>query len=224
MVAGLVLTNNGNLYGVAQYGGNSACLYGCGTIFRITPGGLFTTLYSFCSQPGCTDGQYPNQALIQAANGNLYGTANVGRYLGGTIFKLTPSGTLTNLYSFCSQVGCPDGGSANSLVQSTNGVFYGTTNSGGTYGYGTVFAFSTGQAPFVETRPTIGKVGEGVTILGYELTGATSVTFNGIPASFTVVSSTHITATVPAGATTGKVRVITPSGTLSSNKAFEVAP
>jgi len=110
------------------------------------------------------------------------------------------------------------------LVQGTNGVFYGTTPDGGANGDGTVFALSTGQAPFVMTRPTIGKVGEAVTILGYKLTGATSVTFNGIAATFTVISSTEITTTVPAGATTGKVQVTTPSGTLTSNIAFEVAP
>jgi uncharacterized protein (TIGR03437 family) len=61
-----------------------------------------------------------------------------------------------------------------------------------------------------------------ITILGYKLTGATSVTFNGTPASFVVHSGTEITTTVPAGATTGKVEVITPDGTLSSNVEFRV--
>jgi hypothetical protein len=89
---------------------------------------------------------------------------------------------------------------------------------------GVVFSLSTGEPPFVETRPTIGVVGETVTIIGYGLTGATSVTFNGTPAAFTVEASTAILARVPSGATSGKVQVITPSGTLSSNKAFQVAP
>ena len=63
-----------------------------------------------------------------------------------------------------------------------------------------------------------------VTIIGYGLTDATSVTFNGIPTAFNVDAATAITTTVPAGATSGKVQVVTPSGTLSSNVSFEVAP
>jgi len=72
--------------------------------------------------------------------------------------------------------------------------------------------------------PTAGKVGEQVKILGNNLTGSTRVTFNGTPASFTVVSSSEIDTTVPGGATTGKVRVTTPSGTLTSNVDFQVMP
>jgi uncharacterized protein (TIGR03437 family) len=80
-----------------------------------------------------------------------------------------------------------------------------------------------GLGPFVKTLPTSGKVGSTVKILGTKLTGATSVTFNGLAAaSFTVVSSTEITATVPTGATTGTVQVVTPRGTLSSNVPFRV--
>jgi hypothetical protein len=74
----------------------------------------------------------------------------------------------------------------------------------------------------VKTQTTSGKVGAAVKILGTDLTGATNVTFNGTEATFTVVSASLITTTVPTGATTGKVRVVTPSGTLSSNVAFRV--
>src|SRR5207245_3790205 len=100
------------------------------------------------------------------------------------------------------------------LVQDTNGRFYGTTAFGGTstncsLGCGTVFSLSVGLGPFVETQPTSGKVGAAVKILGTNLTGATSVTFNGTAAVFKVVSSSEITTTVPAGATTGKVKVVT---------------
>jgi hypothetical protein len=116
-------------------------------------------------------------------------------------------------------------------MQGTDGVFYGTTESGGSitdcapnFGCGTVFALSVGQAPFVQTRPTIGVVGETVTILGDELKGATSVTFNGSPATILLDDATVILAKVPTGATTGKVQVVTPSGTLTSNVAFEVTP
>jgi uncharacterized repeat protein (TIGR03803 family) len=221
---GLVEAANGDLYGTTAYGGAGAS----GTIFKLTPNGTLTTTYNFCSQSDCADGNTPSTGLIQAASGNLFGITN-----SGTIFKITPNGTLTTLYSFCAQAGCPK--LPVGLTQATNGIFYGTTSTGGTgggpdcpyaafSGCGTIFAFSTGQAPFIETRPTIGVVGEKTTILGYELTGATSVTFDGIPAIFTVDASTAITTTVPAGATTGKVQVITPRGTLSSNTNFEVVP
>jgi uncharacterized protein (TIGR03437 family) len=83
---------------------------------------------------------------------------------------------------------------------------------------------SLGLGPFVETQPTSGKVGAKVIILGNNLTDATSVTFNGKAAIFTVVSSAEITTTVPSGATTGKVRVKIPSRTLVSNVNFRVTP
>ena len=70
--------------------------------------------------------------------------------------------------------------------------------------------------------PAGGRVGKQVLILGNGLTGSTSVTFNGIPATFTVESDTYIQATVPAGATTGKVSVETASGILNSNPQFVV--
>jgi uncharacterized protein (TIGR03437 family) len=74
----------------------------------------------------------------------------------------------------------------------------------------------------VRTAPTAGKVGRSVLIIGNGLTGSTSVTFNGMAAAFTVESDTYIKATVPAGATTGTVSVVTPSGTLKSNPQFVV--
>lgn len=81
-----------------------------------------------------------------------------------------------------------------------------------------------GLGPFVQTVPTSGKVGTAVGILGTNLTGATSVAFNGTATTFTVVSSSFIKTTVPAGATTGTVQVVTPSETLSSNVPFRVRP
>lgn len=93
---------------------------------------------------------------------------------------------------------------------------------GGRGQMGTIFSLSVGLGPFVKTQTTSGQLGEPVNILGTDLTGATSVTFNGVAATFTVVSSTLITTTVPAGATTGTAQVITPSGTLSSNVLFRV--
>jgi hypothetical protein len=108
-------------------------------------------------------------------------------------------------------------------VQDTNGDFYGTT-SGTVLEDGTVYSPSVGLGPFVETQTTSGKVGAAVKILGNDLTGTTSVTFNGTAAVFTVVSPSLITTTVPTGATTGKAHVVTPSGALSSTVAFRVLP
>ena len=115
-----------------------------------------------------------------------------------------------------------------SLIQATDGNLYGTTSESGAnpgpdgFSGGTVFRISLGLPPFVKTQPRIGKVGGTVEILGTDLTGATSVTLNGTPVSFTVKSSSLIVATVPAGATTGTILVVTPAGTLKSNVPFEV--
>lgn len=219
--SGLVQANNGNLYGTTFAGGANGA---AGTIFRITLGGTLATLYNFCTQPNCPDGFDPAEGVVQGTDGNLYGTVNGGSNNGGKLFKLAHDGTLTTLYSFCLQSGCPDGSDPVGLGQGTDGNFYGTTDVGGAHGFGAVFSLSVGLGPFVKTLPASGQVGRRVEILGTDLTGATSVTFNGTAATFTVVSSSLITATVPAGATTGKVRVLTPGGTLSSNRAFQVIP
>ena len=81
-----------------------------------------------------------------------------------------------------------------------------------------------GLGPFIETQPTSGKVGKAVKLLGTNLTGATSVTFNGTPATFKVVSRSLMTTTVPSGATTGKVQVTILAGMLKSNVSFRVRP
>ncbi len=227
--ASLVQATNGDLYGTATGGGT----YDGGTVFKITTEGALTTLYSFCTQTDCTDGSYP-WGLIQATDGNFYGTTfSGGAYGHGTIFEMTPRGALKTLYSFCAQSGCTDGANPYAaLVQDTNGTFYGTTSDGGTYnvtypcdggGCGTVFSLSVGLSPFVKTQPTSGKVAAAVKILGTDLTGATSVSFNGTEAAFTVNSTgSAISTSVPAGATTGTVQVVTPTGALSSNVPFRV--
>ncbi len=224
--AGLAQATNGNFYGTTFAGG----AHDLGTVFKITLSGNLTTVHSFCSvgYPDCADGDLPRfGALVQATNGDLYGTAPSGgaQIYYGIIFKITPGGSLTTLYSFCPQSGCPDGDDPRgTLVQDTNGNLYGTTFAGGANGFGTVFSLSVGLGPFVETQTTSGKVGAHVKILGTNLTGATSVTFNGTTATFHVVSSSEITTTVPTGASTGKVKVVTPHGTLTSNVNFRVTP
>jgi uncharacterized repeat protein (TIGR03803 family) len=216
--AALVQATDGNLYGTTLYGGaNCVPDGGCGTVFKITTGGALTTLHRFDEG----DGANPYAALVQATDGNLYGTTESGGAVGaGTVFKITPSGKLTTLHRF--DVG--DGANPNAgLVKYTDGKLYGTTQTGGVHGLGTVFSLSVGLGPFVETQPTSGKVGAAVKILGTDLTGASSVTFNGTAARFTVVSKSEIKTTVPAGATTGTVEVTTPKGTLKSNVVFRVS-
>ena len=227
--AGLVQANNGDFYGTTYQAGAN----GLGTVFRITPGGVLTTIYSFCSEISCADGAEPEAALVAATNGDFYGTTAHGGSAPqnglGTAFKITPGGTLTTLYTFRLQDDrCLHGCYPAGLVQDTNGDLYGTTTDGGEYGapygYGTVFSLSVGLGPFVQPRPTSGEVGTVVRILGSGLTGATGVSFNGVAAVFDVVSGSEITATVPTGATSGKIEVVTPSGTLSSNTSFRVLP
>jgi uncharacterized repeat protein (TIGR03803 family) len=137
--AALVQATDGNFYGTTSGVGPSA---NNGTAFKITPNGTLTTLYSFCSLSSCADGTNPLAALVQATDGNFYGTTPDGGANGyGTVFKLTAGGTLTPLHSFNVTDGAyPRGG----LVQGTDGNFYGTTSgthpiTGTFVGFGTVF-------------------------------------------------------------------------------------
>jgi uncharacterized repeat protein (TIGR03803 family) len=231
---GLLQGSDGDFYGSTFGGGayhNSPCndFRGCGTIFQISPAGTLTTLYSFCAQTGCPDGYNP-VAVVQATDGNFYGpTSNGGANNYGTIFQITPTGTLTTLYSFCPNgYPCADGTNPDAgLVQGTNGNFYGTTPTGGAStacdsGCGTVYGLSVGLGPFVSFVRSSGKVGWKVEILGQGFKGTTGVSFDGTAANFVVHSATYLTATVPQGATTGFVTVTTPGGTLQSNIPFRV--
>jgi uncharacterized repeat protein (TIGR03803 family) len=217
--AGLVEAANGDFYGTTAGGGVQSDY---GTVFQITPSGTLTTLLSFDG----TDGAYPYAGLVQATDGNFYGTTQFGgANAKGTVFQITPSGTLTTLYSFCAQTGCTDGEGPNAvLIQATDGDFYGTTEYGGTNNAGVVFSLSVGLGPFIETTTTAGQAGAAVEILGTDLTGATSVAFNGTAAVFKVAASSLIKTIVPAGATSGTVQVVTPGGTLSSSQPFQVLP
>jgi len=226
---GLVQASNGDFYGTTAWGD------GFGTVFEMAPSGRLVTLYRFCAQPSCADGTRPIAGLVQATNGDLYGSTALGGVennlcpsggLGcGTIFEITPTGNLATLYSFCSQTNCIEGDFPDAaLMQATNGILYGTTYYGGTSNYGTTFSLDVGIGPFVTFVRAAGKVGQTGPILGQGFTGTTSVMLNGIPANFKVISDTFIKATVPPGATTGYVTVTTPTGILTSNVPFQVIP
>jgi len=218
-LGGLVLGSDGNFYGTTFSGGT----YNYGTVFKITPAGRLTTLHNFRqSNPNGMGGCHPAVPLVQASDGNFYGTTTACGANGlGTVFRITPFGSLSTLYSFdTTEIPSPivSGG----LVQATDGNLYGTFASGGQYGQGMVFRFAVGLTPFVKTLPAIGKVGSTIEILGTGLIGARSVTFNGVPTTFSVKSASLITAVVPTGATSGKIEVTTSSGTLQSNVAFYI--
>ena len=150
----LVAGSNGDLYGTTYGGGASSA----GTVFEITPSGALTTVYSFCAQPNCSDGQAPDWGLVKAASGNFYGTTVEGGVKGycpasgcGTVFEITPSGALTTVYSFCAQPNCSDGQSpAGTLLWTSSGALYGTTQLGGIISSscngscGTAFSISAG--------------------------------------------------------------------------------
>jgi uncharacterized repeat protein (TIGR03803 family) len=217
-LAGIIQSNDGTLYGTTYEGG----AYNQGTVYKITPAGVFTTIYSFCN---CGDGANPFGALVEATDRSIYGTTNLGGANDyGTVFAINPAGTLTTLHSFSNADGAyPEGG----LLQATDGNLYGTTASGGDSacqygGCGTLFRLSLGLSPFVHPLTSFGRAGQSIFILGTNLEGTTSVTFNGNVASFTVLSATSIRATVPSDATTGIIQVVTPGGTLNSNVPFTV--
>jgi uncharacterized repeat protein (TIGR03803 family) len=274
--AGLVQATDGNFYGTTALGGDrSACPdTGCGTVFEINPSGTLTTLHRFDTETQPNSGAVPFAELIQARNGNLYGatTGEYGDDYYSSIFRITPSGILTTMYTFCltlnsncsagtfawagviqatdsnfygTLIGYQEWGVPSAiyqitptgaltplcnldgyqpyggLIQATDGNFYGTASSDE---FGTVYKLSMGLAPFVETQPNSGPVGATVNILGMDLTGVTSVTFHGTEAKFKVVSPSYLRATVPSGATSGFVKVMTSTGPLISNVVFAVTP
>ncbi len=127
---GLTQGADGNIYGTTLGGGvTDNCNTGStsGTFFQLTPAGTLTTLAVFCRLTGF----HPNSPLVQAANGNFYSTTAMGGVSTsadqGTVYEMTPTGSITSLYSFCLQTGCPDGKTPIGLALGTDGNFYGTT-------------------------------------------------------------------------------------------------
>jgi uncharacterized repeat protein (TIGR03803 family) len=135
---------DGNFYGTTPSGGAQQK----GVIFRVTPQGVLTVLYNFCSQPNCTDGNGPHGGLILARDGNFYGTTaqggseNIKAGGNGTIYRITPQGAYTVMHSFCGAA-CAEGQSPYyGVIQAAGETFFGTTLAGGTNGMGTVYKMS----------------------------------------------------------------------------------
>ncbi len=142
--APLILASDGNFYGTTAGGGASYA----GTVFQITQAGAEPWVFSFSGGgaiSGSTDGAYPAAGLIQGTDGNLYGTTSSGgKYIHpGTVFRITPTGVETVLYSFSGGggvSGSTDGAYPYSgVIEASDGNFYGVTSEGGAYGEGTVF-------------------------------------------------------------------------------------
>lgn len=130
--AGLIQGSDGDFYGTTYFGGSN----GFGTVFKVTPAGTETVLYSFGAG---SDGQHPYAGVIQGSDGNFYGTTYQGGTSGlGTVYKITPSGTETVLHSFAG--GNSDGASPEAGVnQGSDGNLYGNTFQGGAARLGTIF-------------------------------------------------------------------------------------
>jgi uncharacterized repeat protein (TIGR03803 family) len=212
----VIQASDGNLYGTAAGWGG----LGWGTIYKVTRNGTLVDLYDFNGQ---TDSGGPVAGLVQATDGNLYGVASGGGFNNdnGTIYSLNHQGIFSPVHTF-------DGTSGSdpnvNMLQHTNGLFYGDTTQGGAYADGVFYSFDLGLKPFVSVLPPAGKIGKTIEILGQGFTGATAVSFNGVPAKFKVIEDTFLRAIVPKGARTGFLKVMTPNGTLTSNRQFIVIP
>jgi len=135
--AGVISDGKGNLYGTTFLGGPS----GAGVVFTVSPEGKETVIYSFCRQANCADGKQPPSGVISDANGNLYGTTwGGGASNEGVVFKVSPKGEETVLYSF---TGGADGANPYAgVISDAKGNLYGTTSGGGASSSGVVFEVS----------------------------------------------------------------------------------
>jgi uncharacterized repeat protein (TIGR03803 family) len=158
----LIQDKSGNLFGTTGAGGAN----NFGAVYSLAPNGAEQVLYSFANQ---NDGDAIAYGLAEDKNGNFYGTAYEGGPNNqGEVYEVTPGGTKTTLWAFCSQANCTDGdGPLSQLVVDKHGNLYGTTLVGGMYGWGTVFELSPpgkGQTQWTETvLHSFANVGDGIT-------------------------------------------------------------
>jgi uncharacterized repeat protein (TIGR03803 family) len=223
----LVEASDGNLYGTCYSGGAN----GTGTAFRISMKGVFTKIFDFPAEGASGSiGNFPRAGLIQASDGNLYGTAwEGGASNDGTIYQLSLAGAGTLEASFDSTTGESRLGAA---VQGSDGRLYvtaqynGGANSGGVQDQGAISVLNTELAtppPAIVSFPLKAKPGVKITILGSSFIGTTAVMFsNNVPAVFVVDGSGVMTVTVPATATTGPIKITNAGGTTTSTKPFTV--
>jgi uncharacterized repeat protein (TIGR03803 family) len=213
----LVQNSSGTFYSTTQDGGTQ----GEGTIYEISTSLSANGMHSFGAFFG--DGEYPSAGLALGTDGNYYGsTAEGGTYDDGTLFNISTSGTYSELYSFNNSANLTQMAPLSPPVEYTTGTLYGVTEYGGTSNDGTVYSLNNGLTAFVNSPLFTGKEGSSVLLIGNHLSGASKVTFNGMPATFKVNSNTHMTATVPHGASSGWIEVTTSEGAVKSRKEFVV--
>jgi uncharacterized repeat protein (TIGR03803 family) len=216
----LVQASSGTLYGALKaYELNQAQFY------EIDPSGSNFQLFP---QIGILSGFFIG-STIQASDGNLWTAFSYTSDTNGGILAMSPeTGAILQNISFSNtNASLPDGG----VIQGADGKIYGTATNGGTVAKGkmaggTVWSLDAGlpaPAGTVATfTPASGAVGSEVTIRGSRFIGTTAVTFNGVSAAFTVLNTSFITTTVPAGATSGPIAVKNLGGTTVSTEQFTV--
>jgi uncharacterized repeat protein (TIGR03803 family) len=232
-VAGLVEGTDGNFYGTtAQGGSHQGCTDGCGTVFKVTPGGEFATIYQFCTDGVCHDGQ-GGTGLALGVDSNFYGTTPNGGTGSGTVFRITPAGLFTTLNTFASGGSSPTG----ELVLGNDGSFYGTTVYGGTDNSGTVFKltpngtlttlynfdYPSGAAPYGGLLQATTGVFYGATTQGGDLGCGNGVTGCGILYSLDTGLDSFVTFVVRAGKV-GKTTGILGQGSLERPAFHSMAP
>src|ERR1043166_2351540 len=142
-------------------GASTNCTSGCGSVFRISPRGVFTNLYSFTRS--LSDEAFAQAGLVQGSDGNFYAKTFWGGANGnwGTVFRISPDGNFTNLHSFIGSDGYePEAG----LLQGSDGNFYGTTSGGGANDYGTVFKLTVPLNPPANQISSVGVAGSDVVV------------------------------------------------------------
>ncbi|MBZ5570946.1 MAG: hypothetical protein LAO09_03595 [Acidobacteriia bacterium] len=212
-VSPLFQARDGNFYGTTEGGGG----IGGGVVFKITPAGKLTVLHDI---NGGSEGAEPDAGLVQASDQNLYGGNSSGDLANqGDLFRISLGGSYSVVHDFdASNGGEPDV----TPFQHTNGILYGDARNGGSGNRGVFYSLDAALPAFVSFLPAAGKVGATIQFLGQGFTGTTAVSFNGTPAQFTVNSDTQVTATVPAGAKTGKIGIETKGGIAISAGTFTV--
>ena len=229
--------NDGNFYGATERGGTNRGNSLSGTIYKLTPQGVHTTLRSLSGVGAAFAlGSAPATGLVLGSDGSFYGTTYFGGLPPssgcGVLFKTSPSGVYSALHPMSQRIdGCFNESfiAQSSLFLHTNGQLYGLATVGGAsvagqaVDAGTVFRLGNGLPAFIKPDTDAAKVGATVGLLG-DFTGVTKVTFNGVNAGFTKASNTFITAQVPVGAKTGAIVVTKGTAQVKSLKPFVVLP
>jgi uncharacterized repeat protein (TIGR03803 family) len=182
--AGLIQGSDGNFYGTTDGGPTASD----GTIFKITPAGVLTTLHTFTNG---SDGGFPAGDLIQGSDGNFYGATGEGF---GTVFRITPAGVFTTLYTF---TGGLDGSQPQAgVIQGSDGNLYGTTFLGGLKNLGVVFRLTL-PIPAVPSETTSTQLNSAFSFQIVATNGPTSFGATNLPAGLTVDAATGIISGAP---------------------------